>query len=148
MPWSTKPRSDAVEPAEKKSANEETAARVSSANPGVVSAPPKRLEERTTRTPEGSRVERRADANNSGAKSVECLSLPITVNGSRPHLRPQQRKPRNQQVATKRRFNFYAGREQFSMGNVPAAIQAYQKALRNEPDFADVHLSLGHTYMR
>jgi tetratricopeptide (TPR) repeat protein len=145
----TKPRSDAVEPAVKSPATD-TAARVSSANPGVVSAPPKRLEERRTGAPEGSRVERRADANNSGSRSVEVpLVTNPAVNASRPAPEASTKETSEPASGHKAAFNFYkAGREQFSMGNVPAAIQAYQKALEIEPDFADVHLSLGHAYMR
>jgi tetratricopeptide (TPR) repeat protein len=149
-PASTEPRPGGIEPAEKRNRVADTTARVPPANPGVVSAPPKRLEERTTGTPEGSRVERRADANNSGSKSVEGpLVVNPAVNGSRPAPEAPAKETSIPESGHKAAFSFYkAGREQFSLGNVPAAIQAYQKALEIEPDFADVHLSLGHAYMR
>ena len=49
----------------------------------------------------------------------------------------------------KRAFDLYkSGREQFGMGNLEGAIQAYRQALEIEPGYADVYLSLGHAYVR
>lgn len=119
----------------------------------VDSAPPKRIEaEKTAGMAEGTRVERRADSNNSGSKSVEAPRGAGTPNSSGPapetvsKKAPEVSSPAN---AHKAAFDFYkSGREQFNLGNVDGAIVAYQRALELEPNFADVHLSLGHAYLR
>ncbi|HKR61755.1 MAG TPA: tetratricopeptide repeat protein [Pyrinomonadaceae bacterium] len=44
--------------------------------------------------------------------------------------------------------SYKTGREQFSLGNLPGAIEAYKHAIELEPKFADAYLSLGHAYLR
>ena len=120
----------------------------------VESAPPKRTEEkRTTEIAEGARVESRVNSDNSEAKSVEApLSTGTAPNRSRPAsetLANKTPEPSSPPSGYKAAFNLYkSGREQFNLGNIEGAIQAYQQALEIEPKFADVHLSLGHAYLR
>lgn len=119
-----------------------------SSNPVVESAPPKRIEEeKATGLAEGTKVERRADSNNSGAKSA---AAPLGANTAVPEtLVRKTSETSSPPSGYKAAFDFYkSGREQFSLGNIAGAIQAYRQALEMEPEFADVHLSLGHAYLR
>lgn len=121
-----------------------------SASLAVESAPPKRTEEeKTAGIAEGSKVESRADANNSGSRSIE---VPPGANTARPAREiPAKKSPEASSPPSgyKAAFDFYKnGRAQFSLGNVAGAIEAYRQALEIEPEFADVHLSLGHAYLR
>jgi len=43
---------------------------------------------------------------------------------------------------------YKTGRERFDQGNLAGAIEAYQQSLKLEPDVAEVHLSLGHAYLK
>lgn len=124
------------------------------ANLVVESTAPKRIEEKKTAgMAEGTRVESRADTNNSGSKSVEAPRGSVTYpssSGPAPETvskkAPETSLPTN---AHKTAFDLYkSGREQFNLGNVDGAVVAYQRALEIEPNFADVHLSLGHAYLR
>ena len=44
--------------------------------------------------------------------------------------------------------HYKAGRERFDSGFVNDAIEAYEKAIKLEPNSAEVHLSLGHAYIK
>ncbi|MGI8919128.1 MAG: tetratricopeptide repeat protein [Pyrinomonadaceae bacterium] len=141
------PRSESTE---LKKPAEAHAVPVPAAKPIVDSAPPKRIEaEKTAGMAEGTRVEGRANSRNSGSKSAEAPrgTLPNTSRPAPETVKaPETSSPTN---AHKAAFDFYkSGREQFNLGNVDGAIVAYQRALDLEPDFADVHLSLGHAYLR
>jgi tetratricopeptide (TPR) repeat protein len=124
------------------------------ANLVVDSIPPKRIEaEKKAGIAEGARVEIRAESNNSGSKSIEApVGTGTAPNSSRPAPETVSKKtpePTSPTRSYKAAFDFYkSGREQFNLGNVAGAIQAYQQALEIEPEFADVHLSLGHAYLR
>lgn len=124
------------------------------ANRVVESAPSKRTgEKKAPEIAEGARVESRANSDNSEAKSVEApLSTGIAPSSSRPASETLAKKtpePSSPPSGYKAAFNLYkSGREQFNLGNIAGAIQAYQQALEIEPKFADVHLSLGHAYLR
>lgn len=150
-PAAVGPTSGRTESAETKNSATEAVLTVQSVNTGVDSAPAKRLEEeKTVAVPEGSRVESRAGSANSGSKSVEVpLDTAAAANKSRPAPEPAVKETSARLTGHKAAFNFYkTGREQFNLGNVTGAIQAYQQALEIEPDYADVHLSLGHAYLR
>src|SRR5687768_2353837 len=123
------------------------------ANQIVNLAPPKRTEEeKTAGIAEGTKVEIPANSNNNGSKSVEALRGAGTAANSSPPASEVAKKtpePSSPPSGYKAAFDFYkSGREQFNLGNVAGAILAYQRALEIEPDFADVHLSLGHAYLR
>lgn len=46
-------------------------------------------------------------------------------------------------------FEFYkSGRGRFDLGNLVGAVEAYQQSLQLEPGAAEVHLSLGHAYLK
>ena len=46
-------------------------------------------------------------------------------------------------------FNLYtAGRDRFDAGDAPGAINSYLQSIKLEPRSAEVHLSLGHAYLR
>ena len=46
-------------------------------------------------------------------------------------------------------FDYYkTGRERFETGYVNEAIEAYEKSIKLEPNSAEVHLSLGHAYIK
>ena len=136
------------------------------ANPSVVLSSPqpsdpaslKGTEEvKTTGAAEGTKVERRADSSNSRANQMEVpasVGVPA-VNSLK--ATPERTAPESSAKESaapvpesrKRAFDLYkSGREQFGMGNLEGAIQAYQKALEIEPGYADVYLSLGHAYVR
>ena len=120
------------------------------ANPSV-SAPPKRKEtERTAGIPEGSKVESRANNNNSGSRTVEApINSGSAPNSPRPAPETAAKSTTSPPTGHKAAFDLYrSGREQFNLGNIAGAIQSYQQALEIEPNFADVHLSLGHAYLR
>ncbi len=108
---------------------------------------------------EGSKVESRVDSSNSGPKMEPSGALPSTENNlTSPTSRTSS--PRSTEVPPakentsalspyKAAFNLYkSGREQFSLGNLTGAIASYQQAIEIKPDFADVHLSLGHAFLR
>lgn len=44
--------------------------------------------------------------------------------------------------------HYKTGRERFDSGYVDEAIQAYEKSIKLEPNSAEVHLSLGHAYIK
>ena len=144
-------RSEAAQP---KRPAQNTEVPAPAANPLVSSAPPKRTEaDKTAGIAEGTRVEGPANANNSGSKSLESSRGAGTApNTSPPASEPAAKKtsePSAVAAGHKAAFDFYkSGREQFNLGNVAGAILAYQRALEIEPNFADVHLSLGHAYLR
>ena len=147
------PTSLRTESAEPKKPAENRSVSVPAATPVVDSAPPKRIEERTAGIAEGSKVESRANTTNSGSKSTEAPPRTGTVpNSSRPAPETVAKKtPETPSPSStyKAAFDFYkSGREQFNLGNVASAIAAYQQALEIQPEFADVHLSLGHAYLR
>lgn len=149
-PAAVGPTSGRNESAETKNSATEAALTVQSVNTGVDSAPAKRLEEeKTVAEPEGSKVESRVGTSNSGSKSVEVPLDTAAANKSRPAPAPAVKETSAPLTGHKAAFNFYkTGREQFNLGNITGAIQAYQQALEIEPDYADVHLSLGHAYLR
>jgi Flp pilus assembly protein TadD len=121
-------------------------------------APGKVTEEvKTTGAAEGTKVDRRADSSNSRANQMEVpASVGVAaVNSLR--STPEKFTPSSSVKESaaaipeghKRAFDLYkSGREQFGMGNLEGAIQAYQQALEIEPGYADVYLSLGHAYVR
>lgn len=121
-------------------------------------APLKVTEEaKTTGAAEGSKVERRADSSNSRANQMEVpasVGVPAVNSLRTTPERTTPEPPAKESAAPipaghKAAFDFYkSGREQFGMGNLEGAIQAYQKALEIEPSYADVYLSLGHVYVR
>lgn len=135
------------------------------ANPSVVLSSPqpsnpvplKVTEEVKTGAAEGTKVERRADSSNSRANQMEVpasVGVPA-VNSLRTN--PERTAPESAAKESaapipesrKRAFDLYkSGREQFGMGNLEGAIQAYRQALEIEPGYADVYLSLGHAYVR
>lgn len=106
---------------------------------------------------EGSKVESRVDSSNSEPKmepverpAENNLTQPRTVNSSRA---TGETAGANENTTSsspyKAAFNLYkSGRDQFNMGNLTEAIFSYQRAIEIKPDFADVHLSLGHAYLR
>jgi len=62
--------------------------------------------------------------------------------------RPKSEAPR-ETTSHQAAFEFYkTGRERFDRGNLLGAVQAYQQSLQLEPDAAEVHLSLGHAYLK
>ncbi|MDQ3473782.1 MAG: tetratricopeptide repeat protein [Acidobacteriota bacterium] len=140
--------------AEAKKPAENANASVPATKPVVDSTSPKRIEdEKTAGIAEGTKVESRAHSNNSGSKSVEAPKGTGTVpNSSRPA--PETVAKKSPEISSpsstyKAAFDLYkSGREQFNSGNVAGAIVAFQQALEVKPDFADVHLSLGHAYLR
>ena len=110
---------------------------------------------------EGSKVESRVDSSNSGPKMEPSGALPSTENNltspnsrtSSPRSTETEVPPAKENTSSlspyKAAFNFYkSGREQFSSGNLIGAIASYQQAIEIKPDFADVHLSLGHAFLR
>ena len=124
---------------------------VPSASPAINSATLKRPEvEKTVGIPEGSRVESRANSNNSGSKSVEVPpGTGAAPNSSRPAPATAAKETPSAATGHKAAFDLYkSGRDQFNLGNLTGAVQAYKQALEIEPEYADVHLSLGHAYLR
>ena len=125
-----------------------------------ISTPPLKSEAKNSSgSAEGSKVESRVDSSNSGPKMEPSGALPSTENNlSSPTSRTNS--PRSTEVPPakentsalspyKAAFNLYkSGREQFSAGNLIGAIASYQQAIEIKPDFADVHLSLGHAFLR
>jgi tetratricopeptide (TPR) repeat protein len=111
----------------------------------------KRLEpEKTSDSPEGSRTESRAGSLDSQANQMEVA---LSVRGAAAtNPRPPKVPEKGTESSTashKAAFDFYkTGREQFDLGNLAGAIQAYQQSIKMEPGFAEVHLSLGHAYLR
>jgi len=62
--------------------------------------------------------------------------------------RPKSEAPR-ETTSHRAAFEFYkTGRERFDLGNLMGAVQAYQQSLQLEPGAAEVHLSLGHAYLK
>lgn len=76
--------------------------------------------------------------------STELRSLPASAaappaNNAAPRLSAEQLKS----------FDLYkAGRQHFDSGQIKEAIDAYQQSIKLEPKSAEVHLSLGHAYLR
>ena len=57
--------------------------------------------------------------------------------------------PPNESNTHKLAYALYkSGRERFDQGNLTGAVEAYQQSLQLEPDVAEVHLSLGHAYLK
>jgi TolA-binding protein len=122
--------------------------------PAPVSVPPSTPEKRQD-------VERVADSSSNRVDSHASLSTsqPNKIEaktGTReavPNPRPAPEVERKEKVSTpdphKAAYEFYKnGREQVGLGNFAGAIQAYQEAIKIEPEFADVYLSLGHAYLK
>lgn len=110
----------------------------------------KRLEtEKISDSPEGSRAESRAGSLDSQANKVE-VALSARAAATNPRPPEGSAKGKGSPTAShKAAFDFYkTGREQFDRGNLAGAIQAYQQAIQVEPRIAEVHLSLGHAYLR
>jgi Flp pilus assembly protein TadD len=145
------PASNTVPAAPKIPAESARLSSVPLTNPAANSTPPKRKEtERTAAVPEGSKVESRANTNNSGSRTVEApLNSGSAPNTSRSAPETLAKNTTSPPTGHKAAFDLYkSGREQFSAGNIAGAIQSYQQALEIEPNFADAHLSLGHAYLR
>ena len=129
---------------------------VPSKSPAVASLPSSAPEtrrdlEKVADSPEGSRVNSHA-----GSPSIQPNKVEVSP-GAReaavPNVRPKPEVERKEKVSTpdphKAAYDFYkSGREQVGLGNFAGAIQAYQQAIKIEPDFADVYLSLGHVYLK
>jgi len=112
----------------------------------------KRLDaEKTSNSPEGSKAESRAGSLNSQPKQME-VSLGVregAATNSPPATEVPAKERPSPPTSHKAAFDFYkSGREQFNLGNLTGAIEAYQQAIQLEPGFADVYLSLGHAYLR
>ena len=136
-----------------------TAAPAASARERISTPALKSEAKKSSGSAEGSKVESRVDSSNSGPKMEPSGALPSTENNlTSPTSRTSS--PRSTEVPPakentsalspyKAAFNFYkSGREQFSLGNLTGAIASYQQAIEIKPDFADVHLSLGHAFLR
>ena len=151
------------EPADSKNVSKELKPKKASPEPAVAttspaaivelpSAPARRSEEaRTSESPEGSTADSRAGSLTSqpdrrevslGAReTAPSNSTPVPVGGA-------NEKPAAS-TAHKAAYGLYkSGREQLSRGNFTGAVRFYQQAIQIEPDFADVHLSLGHAYIK
>lgn len=116
----------------------------------------KRLEEeRRSGSAEGAKVESPANSLNRRANpEVPVGGTARAANVSRPVTEPITKETAAKETTPvpnshKAAFEFYkTGREQFGLGNLMAAIESYKRAIEIEPKFADVHLSLGHAYLR
>lgn len=107
--------------------------------------------ENSTDSPEGSKAESRAGSLNSRPNQME-VSLGVregSPNNSPAAPEVPARERPSAPNPHKAAFDFYkSGREQFNLGNLTGAIEAYKQAIELEPGFADVYLSLGHAYLR
>jgi len=69
---------------------------------------------------------------------------PVVVTDSK----PKSEAPR-ETTSHRAAFGFYkTGRERFDLGNLLGAVESYQQSLQLEPNVAEVHLSLGHAYLK
>jgi tetratricopeptide (TPR) repeat protein len=107
-------------------------------------------EEKVVNSPEGSRVDSRAGLPTS---QPDKMKVSLGAGEAAPNVRPAPEVERKEKASPpdphKAAYNFYkSGREQVGLGNFAGAIQAYQEAIKIEPDFADVYLSLGHAYLK
>jgi tetratricopeptide (TPR) repeat protein len=85
--------------------------------------------------PEGVESAYSARKRNESIKSVESVAKPATDNTDLT----------NQKTANDL---YLAGRNRFETGDAPGAIESYLQSLNLEPGSAEVHLNLGHAYLR
>ena len=104
------------------------------------------------RPTESKRMENRPETSKAPITATDSNAVGVRA-AAENTVRPNTAAPAKEIVSGpnshKAAFDFYkSGREQFSMGNLDGAIEAYQHAIELEPGFSDVYLSLGHAYLR
>lgn len=117
---------------------------------------PKTVEtKKNSDSPEGISAASRAGSTDSHAKETEVSigvrDIAATGSPAAKAVPPKEaaNAPESNTDSHKQAIALYkSGREQFNLGNLTGAVQAYQQAIQIEPKFADVYLSLGHAYLR